>query len=549
VTPSFSDTNVQERGVDEPDIVKTDGRRILTLTRNTVRISRHDAEGLRVEGSFELPTDGFARALLLEGNRAIVFGDVNPPDSPPRKSEDGPWLRTVRPWSAIWVIDVTSASAMRVESTLYFDGRYADARMTGGRIRVVVNTAAVGPTFVTPTDGSQRASDEAERRNREVIERSTIDDWSPRYLRLDGTDRSSGRWGRLCACDRVLRPDEFSGLGNITVLTIDPANPDPADATAVQGAGQTVYASAANLYATTRGWGAVGETTSAPTAVHRFDITGLQRARYIGSASVRGALLSQFALSEHEGHLRVATTEYRWGDPDGATRTDNLVTVLALRDGGLETVGQIAGLGARGETIRAVRFIGALGYLVTFRQTDPLYVLDFSAPEKPVLRGELKTPGFSAYLHPTEEGFLLGVGWDADEEGRWRGEQVSTFDVRNPEQPTQVDHFAFGANSTSEVQRDHHAFLYWALTRTAVIPVERYSNEGNWAGAFVMRLDADHKLVEVGRVTHTAREQRGNALTTVRRSLVIGDNLYTMSDAGLLASDINTAADRTWLPF
>ena len=127
---------------------------------------------------------------------------------------------------------------------------------------------------------------------------------------------------------------------------------------------------------------------------------------------MRGFVLNQFSLSEHDGYLRAASTEEPdwWSAPDGAAReSESLVTVLAERGGRLERVGEVDGLG-RGERIFAVRFIGARGYVVTFRQTDPLYALDLSDPARPAVRGALKIPGFSSYLHPVDESTLIVTG-------------------------------------------------------------------------------------------------------------------------------------------
>jgi uncharacterized secreted protein with C-terminal beta-propeller domain len=561
---SFSETNVQEQGVDEPDLIKTDGRRIVTITQdNTLRVSVHDDSGLRVVGSLELPRDGRANDVFLAGNRVVLFGAADSPaadGSGQGSSGKRAPARTVstpsyRQWSVVWVVDIADAEAMRVVSSLYLEGRYTTARLVDGHVRLVVSSAAVAPTFVYPADGSAAASDAALRRNREIVASSTADDWSPRYLRVTDSDRSTGQWGRLCACDRTLHPDTYSGTGAVSVVTIDPANPQPDDGASVHGAVPVVYASAKNLYVTSTKVSAAGapEPLAPSTAIHRFDITNLQRARYVGSASARGFPINQFSMSEFAGHLRIATTD-RTITPGRKGGTESFVTAFALRDAGLEKVGELRGLGDPGDTIQAVRFIGPLGFVVTtVRLRDPLYVIDLADPTKPRARGELKVPGYSAYLHPIDDGFLLGIGRDADEQERDTGSQVSSYDVRNPEQPTQVDRLNLGAGSSSAVERDHRAFLYWPATRTAVLPL--YRSERGDDGVYrthyeaaVVTVGPDQLLTKVGGLTHEGREHRFVSFD-IRREIVIGGTLYTLSDSGLLASDIHTLADIAWRPF
>jgi hypothetical protein len=163
------------------------------------------------------------------------------------------------------------------------------------------------------------------------------------------------------------------------------------------------------------------------TELHGFDTTVAGRTTYAGTGSVPGYVLGRWALSSHEGHLRVAVTSsppWAGGQPE----TSSSVVVLSERDDALVQTGRVDGLGVT-ETIRAVRYFGDLAVVVTFRQTDPLYVLDLADPAAPALLGELKVPGFSTYLHPVGDDLLLGVGEEADESGQVTGMQVSLFDL------------------------------------------------------------------------------------------------------------------------
>lgn len=203
------------------------------------------------------------------------------------------------------------------------------------------------------------------------------------------------------------------------------------------------------------------------------------------------------------------------------------------------------GLG-RGERIYAVRFVGPLGYVVTFEQTDPLYTLDLHDPTDPRVTGELKINGYSAYLHPAGDGRLIGVGQEASDQGRIQGSQLSLFDVSDPATPIRLAQHVL-PRTRSEVEVDPHAFLYWPTTATVVLPVLGSFDRSDGGGALVLRLDGD-RFVELGMIAHPAAD--GAAMAgLIRRTLVIGDTLWTLSDAGLMASDLRTAGPQVWVPF
>jgi uncharacterized secreted protein with C-terminal beta-propeller domain len=273
------------------------------------------------------------------------------------------------------------------------------------------------------------------------------------------------------------------------------------------------------------------EPQSITTEVHRFDLVD-DGARYAVSGSVPGRLLNQWAMSEHDGDLRIATTE---GGFPGDERTHSSVRILRERGDRLRTIGQVDDLG-RGEQIYAVRYVGDIGFVVTFRQVDPLYTLDLSDPRDPRLLGELKVPGYSSYLHPVDDDHLLGVGQNADADGRTTGVQVSLFDVADLAQPSRVAHAALGRNTMTDVEYDHRAFLYWPQERMAVLPLAGWQPDGR-IGAVVLGVDPDEGVVERGFIEHPAHE---GMPPPVQRAFVVDDRIVTITYAGVLASDLTT---------
>jgi hypothetical protein len=307
-----------------------------------------------------------------------------------------------------------------------------------------------------------------------------------------------------------------------------------------------------------RGRHGIGDTpvsstsSSAPepvtTICTAFDTSGATTP-YLGSGRVAGRLLNSFSLSEHDGVLRVATTV---DSVDGMVASESALETLVEDPAGLVSRGRLAGLGTT-EQIYAVRFSADIAYVVTFRRTDPLYTIDLSDPAAPRLLGELKVSGYSAYLHPAEPGRLIGVGQDATDEGRTLGTQVSTFDVRDLAVPVQEDRLSF-PDSSSPVEYEHRAFLWWAADRVAVVPLESYPFDEEtgeavgrpFLGAVAVEVGDDGSLAERGRVTHQGVVSP-DLYPSISRSLVVGGTLYTLSENGLMGSDLATLATTGWL--
>lgn len=589
----YSTTNVQVEGVDEPDIVKTDGQRIVALAQGRLQVVDITGAEPRVVGSVALD-QGMGTELLVSGDRALVLG-MGPWDVMPMAAESLDRIAGLLPpggqTSTLTEVDLSDPANPRVVSSVSVEGSYLSARMVGDVARIVVHSdpqQRLG--FLQPASPNPASEEQATAANQRVIDESTADDWLPRYfVTQDGDVREEGR---LLGCDDAARPGTFSGFGMLSVLTVDLSEGlrrgiDQRGGAGVMAGGQTVYATTEHLYVATTeyvDWDRLSDDqrgrieTDYGTEIHRFDISDPASTRYEVSGRVDGQLLNQFSLDEHDGNLRVATTA---GSPwmSGDAMSESFVVVLGESDGQLAEIGKVGGLG-KGETIHSVRFMGDTGYVVTFRQTDPLYTVDLSEPTAPKVVGELKILGYSAYLHPVGDGFLLGVGQDATEEGQRLGLQVSLFDVRDPANPVRVSQ-AGVADASSDAEFDHRAFLWWATSGLALVPAESYGAQ-QFSGAVGFTVDtAAGTVVERGRISHpAAAPQRGPGFdgpmpvepdggigsstvvdepvvgmpapdiwwgSRITRSLVVGDAVYTLSDAGLLASDLGSLADRVFL--
>jgi hypothetical protein len=353
------------------------------------------------------------------------------------------------------------------------------------------NAAAPSPA---PTRNGESDSLAA---NRKLIAGSTLDQWLPHYTLAEGaadtgsaTPGTGARTssGRLLDCAKVAAPAQFSGLDTLSLLTFDlgrSAGIGSWDGAGVVATGATLYATADHAYLATSPWQDWSAMTDPQrlqkaqqqrTWIHEFATSGSGGPRYVASGSVPGFLPSQYAMDEYRGDLRVASTvRPAWlsgpqpttpsgpqsgvpSTPTSAPVDSGQVTVLRADGDRLTALASVSGIG-HDEQIRGVRFIGPVGYVVTFRQTDPLFTLDLSDPARPRVAGELKLLGYSAYLHPAGDGLLLGVGQSATTDGAREGLQLSLFDVSNPAAPRRVSHVTL-PGASSDVESDAHAFTF-----------------------------------------------------------------------------------------
>lgn len=612
---STTGTNNQEAGVDESDIVKLAGTRVLTLRGNQLVIAEL-ASGAPVEvARVELPL-GYASQMFVTGERVFVVGSSTtaadgPTAGPSDGSSDGGMTEEMSRDMAVSrsypgtqgtsIVEVSLAGTPKVAGHVTVDGEISSGRLTDGTVRFVMTRPQPSLGFVMPSGATPEALELAERTNREVVAKSSIEHWLPARI-----DDAGGRTP-LVACNATFRPTVDAGLGTTTVLTI-PDGLTSLNATTVVTDGGITYASTGGLYVATPRWNgriepmpmpmpmpvepgagarrsdsdesttAVAEEVGTTTQIHRFDTSTKTATTYQASGEVTGSLIGQYAMSEWKGNLRVASTAStgRAGTNEGQR---SLVTVLGREGDRLVQVGQVDGLGPT-EQIRGVRFDGATGYVVTFRQTDPLYVVDLSDPTKPVTRGELEVPGFSSYLHPVGEHRVLGVGSDATEQGRITGAKVSLYDTADPTAPKELatwtmqdGHFLAGD--------DPHAFTWEPTRRLVVLGGSGYIQGGYRSGAVVLRID-DTGIAEVGWLDHSghvvtrpnqpscppganciepAIEGDGDGVIPdyvssggpISRTMFVatgaGDRLVAVSDSGISTHDPATLTETGWLAY
>jgi uncharacterized secreted protein with C-terminal beta-propeller domain len=568
----YTTTNVQEQGVDELDLVKTDGQ-YLYVTQDDLFAVARSWPPERSHLSATLPLEGFARGLFVRRDLAAVFSDF----------WDGVGFAP-RHWGGtrIRLIDVSDRSAPRVVRTLDLEGALVDARLIDGQLYAVISTWMPIPEAAwrllerddlglpeldwDATEEERAAAAALARRILkplvgEIVAGLALDELVPLY-RDQKPEDGDRKPAPLLGCGDLYRPASLSDDSVLSILHLDLDGPSPADAelhaTGLLANGWTVYASARSLYVAQSGWwwwggwGAPDETT----AIHKFSLAGDSErpVRYAASGTVDGWLVDQFAMGEHADHLRVATTASDWWRGGSAEEAESGSMITVLRDnrrGALERVGLLEGI-APGDRIYGCRFLGDRGYLVTFRQVDPLFTLDLSVPSRPRIVGELKVPGYSSYLHPIGEDHLLTVGIDADDQGRPLGLAVSVFDVTDFGHPRLAHRFLVEDRddtwSWSEALEDHHAFTYHRGVLS--IPASLSGSEGSVSGLVVLHADPVVGIEELGRVDHGDLPEGPWGSAWMRRSVYIEDALYSLSSLGIKVNELyRPAVELARVPF
>ncbi|QWC84139.1 beta-propeller domain-containing protein [Nocardioidaceae bacterium] len=537
-------TNVQEAGVDEPDVAKTDAAYVYQVVEQALVVTDVTGDAPEQVARFALPRGVSGAELLLVDDtvHVITQGGSDYPIASLGRSVVADSLMIGPVGDArtrVVTIDVSDRSAPQVTSDTQYDGSLVSARQYDDVVRLVTSDSSPDIDFVSPVmrtrsgDGPERlTAAEARRENRRLVREAPLEAWLP----------SVGDGEQLTDCDEVLRPADGSGYGTLSVIGLDGTASDPAasrSATALVASGDLAYSSTDQLVVATSRWGWTwgvelrregADAAEGPeTSLHVFDLDGLD-AVWRASGSFEGGLKDRWSIDAHDDRIRVAAgIGYDSWMPE-----ENAVISFAPEGDRLVETGRADGLGI-GEEIKSVRWFDDLAIVVTFVQTDPLYTVDVSTGQPETL-GELKIPGFSSYLHPIGEDRLLGLGTATRVVGqgerafvRATAAKASVFDVSDLGSPTELDFTTLQRNTS--FNPDPRAFTWLPDSSTGFVVSDEYGSRR--PTAYVTRIDVD----DAGSVTLSEAAQLRPYDSYAARTLPLGDGrvaLVTLDGVRLL---------------
>jgi uncharacterized secreted protein with C-terminal beta-propeller domain len=569
----YSTTNIQVEGVDEPDLVKNDGKYIYVIAGNQVIIiNAYPAENMEKLSEINISN---AFEMFINGDKLIVFS-----------SDYSSYSETI-----VSIYDISDKTNPELEKKISVEGNYVTARMIDEHVYLIANQYTGYDDIILP------------------------------YVAVDGVKRE------IPVTDIAYFPYPDTNYVFTNILAVNIEDGEYESKTYLAGASYNIYVSEDNIYLTytktisyqtffedvveevyipllpskeandvkeimdsdkqyyekaqevseiiedysnsltgtekeefdielyngIQDFSEEFQKKTEKTVIHKISVDNLD-IDYITNGEVPGHILNQFSMDEHEGYFRIATTTGNsWG-----SRAPSLNHMYVL-DANLKIVGSVEDL-AKGEQIYSTRFMGDRAYMVTFRQVDPLFVVDLSNPESPKVLGQLKVTGFSSYLHPFDENHVIGIGKEATEEGRVQGLKIALFDVSDVANPVEKARYEVKEQwSDSNALYDHKAFLFDKERELLVLPVSytkviatsvlggpigtdirsTYTYE-YWQGAFVFKLNEDEISLR-GKIDHVENaSEEGNYYwnSAVYRSLFMDDTLYTISRTMVKANDL-----------
>ncbi len=541
--------NVLVQGVDEADIVKTDGDYIYYITNGNLAIVKaYPADKAELVHTIEFNSFN-PNELFIQDDKLLVFGtnyqsyviqEQNAQIYPRIPSFNTVELR---------LYDISDKEDPELLRKVNFEGSYLTSRKIDDYVYFVVNTY---PRYYET--------------------QPLCKDFVPKYAETTG-EPTEEDYKPIASCTQIGYVPEIQPQSFFTIASISMENKnEEIEKQVIVGSGQDVYASLQNMYVVQTTYpiynalGKPAEDFTEKTIISKFSLDDGE-IEFTNSGEVPGHILNQFSMDEHKDNFRIATTTGNlWGIEESVSK--NNVYVL---DEDLKVIGKLEDL-APGEKIYSARFMGDRGYLVTFKKVDPLFVIDLSNPKNPEVLGKLKIPGYSDYLHPYDENHIIGIGKDAVEAAEelkeqrnldfawYQGLKMAIFDVSDVENPVEMYKVVIGDRGTdSPVLHNHKAFLFDKEKELLVIPIqlaefpEGYEPETAWEygdytfqGAYVYNINLDDGFTLKGRITHQTEEDL-NKLgyyyygygNSVERSLYIGNVLYTFSNNFLRLNDLD----------
>ncbi|MBP3041471.1 beta-propeller domain-containing protein, partial [Bacillaceae bacterium Marseille-Q3522] len=538
---NYSETNVQVQGIDESDIVKTDGEAIYKLAENRVQIIKaKPANQMEVLTSISFQKDFSPFQLLLDGNHLIVLGNSFPELAQEASRQEKPGVPAFQNLTRVLVFDISDRNNPTEIRAIDIEGQFFTAREKDGIVYIVANYY---PDYW-------------------LMEQNNPVDLRPKFK-----DSATGGDFQPVDYDQIQYVPDSMETNYSIIAAFDINKPDQqASITTFLGNGNVLYMSNSNLYLAVNSYanqilpeiGAASDSSStaidialpAPavsTSIYKYSVNGTD-IQFSASTEVDGTILNQFSMDEYQENFRIVTTNGNTWDEQQPSSNN-----LYIYNKEMQKIGEVTDL-ARGERIYSARFLGDKIYMVTFKQVDPLFVIDASQPEKPVLLGELKIPGFSNYLHPLDEHHLIGIGKNtktvtnngAAEPGIMTdGVKISLFDVTDFSNPVEMDYVIIGEGSTyTPLEFDHKALFVhedkhlfgFPITVYKKVPGSEYGETFEFQGAQIYEIDPQTGISLKTEVTHVeGKAQYEEWENSIQRLLYIDDTIYSIANDSVAA--------------
>lgn len=516
---NYSETNTQVKGVDEADIVKTDGKNIYYVVKeyNGYGIAIINVNTNEKVNKIEYDNNEiYPSEIFLYKDKLIVIGNKYQNNKTVIEETETTSKRYLEltdvayignSMTTIVVYDVSDVLNIKEIRKVEIEGNYISSRMIEENIYVISSKDLYQYYY-----GSLRE-----------------DELQSRYLDTAISD------DLICKDykDIYYFPEsEESNYLNIASFNVN--NLEDANVKTFLGAGSDVYCSENNLYITKTNWNyKMIEDSTAETSIYKISLNGTKLVLE-AETKIPGMIINQFSLDEYNGNLRIAVTKY---NNNSSEDTSNNLYIL---DSKLSVIGSIENM-AEGEKIYSVRFMGNKGYIVTFKQVDPLFVIDLSNPINPSVVGELKIPGYSSYLHPYDENHIIGIGYNTTETSYGStvndGIKLSMFDVSNPTNPIEMFNTVIGDKHTNtSATYDHKAVMFSKEKNIIAIPIVQYNRKYE-SKAVIYNIDFENGFNQLGEI-----EEESDNITyrRIERIIYVGSNYYTFSNKWVNVSDMKT---------
>lgn len=532
----YSKTNIQVENVDEADIVKTDGKYVYYVLSNKIIIldirNREKLEKI-TEISFE-DEDFSPSELYIYKDKLIVVGRENGYSRSRDvlyETNDAIYKKGIyRNNTEVIVYDISDIKEPEEVRKVKAEGNYVSSRMIDGNIYFVANKSIAGYDIV-----------------RNNIKDLKEDAYKPAY-----TDTAVGSSEKLIDFDRIYYFDHIETLNYLILCGFNVDNKKEADIETFMGAGENIYCSTENLYVIKSKYvydAFFRMDYGQDTKILKFALNN-GNIEFKAEANIEGGINNQFSMDENKGYFRIATTVGKTYAMDKSTSNS-----LYILDKDLKEVGRLDGI-AKGEKIYSVRYAGDKAYVVTFKEIDPLFVIDLSDVKNPKILGKLKIPGYSTYLHPYDETHLIGFGYDTKPNASNTGVvndglKMTMFDITDFENPKEMFTVKIGDRNTSSPLTDNHKALLFSKEKNLIaFPIRSYKDRKTEYKAQVYDIDLKEGFTLRGEIEHSRYKlledyYYSSYNLNIERIIYSKDVFYTISKGMIKASDMDTLKEIT----